>query len=353
MQVLRHIEPALWWDVAQHCPYATFFHTPLWNEIARWYHPQLRDCSVGFVTEGGTRAIFPLLETKRIGPFQRLISSFEGTYGGLIADGPLDPAEVQAIYNHLESGLKLSLHYLSNPLAPSYPSEEPLAYDQEIAHLIHLAPDFEATFQGFKKSTRTAYRRGLREGARVRRAHSLADYQRYYAAYLDAIRRWGHAPDYGYRWELFEYFYRLERQHPDQIALWVVELDNVVVGGTLAFYWNRHATAWHGAVYEHAMKRKAMVVLDTEIARAAAARGYRYYDLNTSGKIPSLISYKRSFGAVDYPIAMCKGESLMVRPAVRIYRSLRPRQAQIDPDSDREDEPGARPLSRRSTLPEG
>lgn len=323
MQLLHKVDPDFWWDVAQKCPYATFFHTPLWNEIARWYNPYLRDRSIGLVTENGTRAVFPLLETRHSGPFRHLTSTFEGTYGGLIADGPLDEEQVQAIYQQLNKWFNFSLYYLANPLAPSYPIEKPLAFDWETTHMIHLDADFETIFQRFKKNTRTDYRRGLREGVKVRRAESLDDYQAYYAAYLDAIERWGHTADYGYRWELFEKFFELERQHPEQITVWVVELDDKVVGGSVTFHWQRHVTAWHAAVQKAAMKRKAMVVLDTEITRDAIARNYAYYDLNTSSKIENLINYKRSFGAVDYPIARYKYDCWLLKPALRIYRKVR------------------------------
>jgi hypothetical protein len=77
-------------------------------------------------------------------------------------------------------------------------------------------------------------------------------------------------------------------------------------------------TLLHGTVTNEALKRRAMVVLDVEIARDAAARGFRYYDLNTSAGIEGVMQYKRNFASVAYPIARCRYRS----PLIRTVRAL-------------------------------
>ena len=323
MQVLHEVEPIFWWEVARKCPYATFFHTPLWNEIARWYYPHYRDCSMGFIMPNGTRAVLPLLMTDCIGPLHKLISSFEGCYGGIIADGPLSRDDIEQIYSYTYQWQVIDFYYLANPLTENREIDEELKFDDEVAYLVHLDADFDTIFSRFLKSARTSYRRGVREGFEVRRAESLEDYRAYYAAYRDAVDRWGYDDSYGYGWPLFEHFAKLEQQHPEQITLWVITNDDVVVGGTLAFYWNQHATAWHGTVTREALKRRAMVVLDTEIIRDAATRGYQYYDLNTSAKIEGVVTYKQNFGSVPYPLARCRYQSQVLTPALNVYRKIR------------------------------
>ncbi|ACL25581.1 hypothetical protein Cagg_2714 [Chloroflexus aggregans DSM 9485] len=67
-----------------------------------------------------------------------------------------------------------------------------------------------------------------------------------------------------------------------------------------------------------------MVVLDVEIARDAAARGFRYYDLNTSAGIDGVMQYKRNFATTDYVIARCRYRSPLLIPFIALKRNLRP-----------------------------
>ncbi len=321
-RMITTVDRQLWWDVARACPYATFFHTPRWSEIACRAMATVRDRTIAAIFSNGTRAVLPLLEIRRAGPFAALISTFEGCYGGIIADGPLSAADATLLYRQVYRWNVSNFYYLANPLAPPETIDRTYHFADEISHILQLDDDFEAIFNRFDKSARTNYRRGLREGVRIRRAKSPTDYEAYYRTYRDAVRRWGHDDSYGYSWEFLSHLFACERQHPDELTLWVVELDGAVVGGTLAFYWNQHVTAWHGTVTSAALKRRAMVVLDVEIARDAAARGFRYYDLNTSAGIEGVMTYKRNFATTDHIIARCRYRSPLVRPLLALKRAV-------------------------------
>ncbi|MCS6888424.1 MAG: GNAT family N-acetyltransferase [Chloroflexus sp.] len=323
MQIIQPADQQLWWEVARACPYATFFHTPRWTELACRVNSTVRDRTVAAILPSGVRAVLPLLEIRRRGPFAALMSTFEGCYGGIIADGPVSKRDVAHIYRQAYRWNISNFSYLANPLAPPETIDTTYRFGDEITHILHLHSDFEAIFSRFAKSARTNYRRGLREGARIRRATSLDDYQAYYRAYRDAVQRWGEDENYGYSWDFFTHVFAFEQRYPAEIALWVVELDGAVVGGTLAFYWNQHVTAWHGTVTREALKRRAMVVLDVEIARDAAARGFRYYDLNTSAGIEGVMQYKRNFATIDYPIARCRYRSPLLAPVIQLTHRLR------------------------------
>jgi len=318
MRIIQPVEPQCWWEIARACSYATFFHTPLWTELACRVNCMVRDRTIAAIFPNGTRAVLPLLEIRRFGPFASLMSTFEGCYGGIIADGPLSATDAATLYRQVYRWDISNFYYLANPLAPPETVDTTYQFANEITYLIHLDQDFESIFSRFDKSARTNYRRGLREGVRIRRAASLADYEAYYRAYREAVRRWGEDEHYGYPWEFFTHVFEFERRYPNEITLWVVELDGAVVGGTLAFYWNQHVTAWHGTVTNEALKRRAMVVLDVEIARDAAARGFRYYDLNTSAGIEGVMQYKRNFASAEHPIARCQYRS----PLIRTVRAL-------------------------------
>lgn len=344
VQIIQPVDQQLWWEVAHACPYATFFHTPRWTELACRVNSTVLDRTIAAILPNGVRAVLPLLEIRRHGPFAALMSTFEGCYGGIIADGPLSRRDVARIYRQAYRWNISNFYYLANPIAPPETIDTTYRFGDEIAHVLHLDRDFETIFNHFDKSTRTNYRRGLREGVRIRRAASPDDYAAYYRAYRDAVRRWGEDDNYGYSWEFFTHVFAFEQRYPAEMALWVVELDGAVVGGTLAFYWNQHVTAWHGTVTREALKRRAMVVLDVEIACDAAARGFRYYDLNTSAGIAGVMQYKRNFATTDHVIARCRYRSPLLKPVIALANQLRRR----SPHTERELAPSSSMLAADS-----
>jgi hypothetical protein len=323
MKFLRSVEPGLWWDVARQCSYATFFHTPLWQELALRTHPKYSDATIGAILPSGVRVVFPLLRIQQYGPFQRLLSSFEHCYGGLIADGPVSPAETAQIYRRAGNWRTLSLRYLENPLAPQHPALSELEALHDTTQIVALDGDFETVFARFDKKHRHAYRRGIADGVQVRPAATIEDVRAYFGAYRDTVDRWGKPASYGFGWELFEACHGLSVHHPEQIKLWVAVMGERVVGGTLAFYWHQHCVAWHGAMYREYLPHRAMNVVDTEIIRDAIARGYRSYDFNPSAGIEGLRGYKSRFGAIERPITHYRYESPLIKRGLRIYRRAR------------------------------
>lgn len=270
----------------------------------------------------GTRAVLPLLEVRHNGPFSALLSTFEGCYGGIIADGPLTATASAHIYGQLYHRNVSSFSYLANPLAPSETIDRRHHFGDEITQIIHLDSDFATLFERFSRNARGNYRRGLREGARVRQATTLTDWQAYYAAYRDAVDRWGEDEHYGYPWSFFTQLFAFAQAYPHEIRLWVVELDNTVVGGRLAFYWNQHVTLWHGTATRNALTRRALFVLDVEIIRDAIEQGLRYFDFNTSAGIEGVMQYKRNFATTDYPLPRCEYRSPVLKPLRHLVHRL-------------------------------
>lgn len=322
MRVMTAVNYSLWWEIARACPYATFFHTPRWTEIACATIPTVRDRTLAVMLPTGTRAILPLLAVRSSGPCVALLSTFEGCYGGIIADGPLTAGEAARIYRLAYRWNVSSFAYLANPLAPPETIDCVYRSSDEIAHIIHLDSDFETLFDRFSRNARGNYRRGLREGARVRLAATLADWQAYYAAYRDAVERWGEDQSYGYPWSFFAQMSTFAQAYPQEIKLWVVELDGQVVGGRLAFYWNRHVTLWHGTATREALARRALFVLDIEIIRDAITRGLQFFDFNTSAGIEGVMQYKRNFATTDYVIARCEYHSRILQPLAYLAHRL-------------------------------
>ncbi|RRR77903.1 MAG: GNAT family N-acetyltransferase [Candidatus Viridilinea halotolerans] len=302
MEILNTIDEDFWWEVAHNCSYATFYHTPLWGEIARRsFLGRYHDASFGAILARGVRVVFPLLRRERALPLplRWLHSTFENCYGGFIADGPVSEAEALQLYQHACDWSTYTLYATDNPFGPPLASSlhgllQPVY--TEPAYILPLDGDMKQVLKRFKHGRATCYRNGLRQGVQVRVVRSLAEAQAYYASYRDAVARWGEADDYGYPWEMFEQIYYLSQVYPEQIKIWLMLVNDQIAGGRLALYWNECASLWHGSAHRDFLRYNVMTVGDVEIMRHALERGYRWFDFNTSGLKAGVMQYKERFG---------------------------------------------------------
>lgn len=323
MHIIRQIDADFWWAVARKSPNATFFHTPLWQELALRTTPGSRDATIGAILPSGVRAVLPLIETRRLGVMRKLLSTHEYCYGGVIADGPITHAERQAILAAACDWRTFSVRYLQSPLEnePGPAGVAPIL--DETTYMVSLDGTFEEVFARFNKNCRNSYRKGIKEGVQVREATGIDDYRAYFAAYRDTVSRWGEDESYGYDWGLFVQIEALAARNPEQVKLWVADVDGQLAAGTIVFYWNRHAVAWHGAAHRDFLKLRPMNVLDTEIMRDANARGCAFYDFNTSSSLQGVIEYKRSYGSLEYSVAHYQHMPAHIRASRELVQKTR------------------------------
>lgn len=118
MRILEPVSRDVWWNIARACPRATFFHTPLWHELASATYEDAQDDTMGAMCNNDTRAVFPILQTGRTGRglFRSLVSTFAGCYGGVIADSPFSKTDVEKLYHAALAGNVGSFQLTGNPL---------------------------------------------------------------------------------------------------------------------------------------------------------------------------------------------------------------------------------------------
>jgi hypothetical protein len=269
-----------------------------------------------------------MISTRRRGPLRWLLSTFEGCFGGFIADGPVSPDEAAQIYQHACSMSTYTFHMLDNPLAPPLPdtvTSKMSALVHETTYTLMLDADFATIFSRFSRSRRAAYRSGIKKGVQIHLATSLDDYRAYYASYRDAVDRWGENENFGYQWHVFEQIYALSQSYPEQIKLWLMIVNEQIVGGRLFFYWNQQVSFWTGTAHRDFLNHHVIPVADTEIIRDAIDRGYCYFDFNTSGFNQGMVEYKRRFGAIGIPVHVWRFENPMLKQLRETYQRVKSR----------------------------
>jgi hypothetical protein len=305
MKHFNRVDYDMWFEVASLCPYATYFHSPLWHRLISDTYGKMRCVSLIYVSDNGRRAVLPLIVRSTRGGTRK--STFAGCYGGIIADGPISEQEAQRLYAKA-IGPTGRVQITGNPLwccevdNPPIPSFDTMVLKEETTHILRLDRGIDAIVSEFSKGHQRSLKRGIGMGVRVRQARSVADYVAYYEAYENTLHRWGKNASSRYPSRLFTNGYTLSVEYPQHVRLWLAELEGKVIAGAWVFYWNKHVAYWHGASYEDFFQYRPNHVLHTEIIRDASDRGFKYYDFNPSGGHEGVVRFKSQFGGEELPV---------------------------------------------------
>lgn len=326
MQILSNLNKDFWWDVAKNCEYATFFHTPIWHQLATQSNTDFSDGSVGFVLDSGVRVVLPTLIQNKSGPFVSLLSTFEKCYGGIIADGSVSDGELEEIYGSVVNNFRtIRFDYLENPFAPKIKHGKDFKQEDNFTHIVTLNSDFDTIFSKFAKNQQTSYRKGLSLGVEVSVAKKIDEYQTYFDVYEDSVRRWEERYGFvhAYNWALFENCHTLAQKYPDAIKLWLAKTDDTIISGALVFYWGNHVIGWHGVTHSDYFKYQPFTVLNTEIIRDCIEKGYKVFDFNPSGGFEGVIKFKESFGTEKTEISRWIYENDSLLDPLRKFRDIK------------------------------
>lgn len=284
-----------WEELVKKSPDSTFFHSPLWHEIVTQTYRDYTTATRGFEFDDGSKAVFPLIQTKEGGILKgksRLKSSVFGGYGGVIAERALAAQEQQAIYAHLLS-LRASISIDGNPFSTDA-IPQTFTLKQDFTHVVALNTTEEQLYKRLSRGAKSNLNQALKKGVSIRIAHTPQDISRYFTVYQNTLERWGKAALFIYPEALF---HNIFKRAGDAAQLWLAEKDGTIIAGAIIFYWNRVASYWHGASLKDYFDCYPNNLLHMEIIKAALRRGYRYYDFGPSGGQQGVVRFKQSFGA--------------------------------------------------------
>lgn len=306
-----------WLARCSSCPYATFFHTPLWAELFSKTAPE-RFCNgtKKLLLADGTSVLVPLLIKKVLFSRVQVALAMPGTtFGGWLADVPLTSDQAAVVMRYLKTYPDLILR--ENPYAPIT-----TAWDGEIlddcTYAIDLTDGYDAIFAGSSTGHRNAVRGAVRQSVVVEEAFLAADWDTYLAIYHASIERWK-------KRTLFNgvthdaSFFRAISQLPDSVRkLWLAKVNGKIVAGILCFYWNRHVVVWHGCgLSSYFSYRPNNYLYDRAMFHACAA-GYRWFDCNPNGNLAGVAKFKQYLGAKPMKSRVLLRRSLVKRCVDRL-----------------------------------
>jgi hypothetical protein len=314
------------------CEYATYFHSPEWARIWEMYTGGLvRPAAKRIVFSDGREVIVPLcFQTKLRGILNRYVSSPEATYGGWLCAEPLSTSHAVLLTRWLLSAEGSNLVWRLNPYDPLALQAAMIcnvAGRRDITHSVRLNADPDQLFKGFKKGCREDIKKAQKRGSiEVRAAETIEEWRAYHRVYQDSLRRWGHDPEDGYAWELFDTLYRLESPN---IRLWIARYEGQIVSGELSFYSRHHAVSWHAATLKDYLRSGVSKFQTFEIIKDCCARGYQWLDFNPSAGLGGVQELKESFRAEVLPAPLVYVDTPLKRLIRKCAATFNVRDAKI------------------------
>lgn len=296
MEVLHPVPLDVWQEVAETCPWATFFHTPAWASVYTQTFPRYAVASRGFVWDNGARAVIPFLAEEKKRFLQRKIkfkSMEPGVYGGIIADRDLSAQEVEELIRSILAIKNAGGRIVGNPfkefMLPSAFKKKAL-----FTQMIDLTPGAEELWRRFSRGQKSNINQAQRKNITVRLARNTQDIETYYEIYLQTVQRWGKNLAAEYPRELFLNLYG---QRDNHIRFYLAEKDDRILAGIIVLAWNKKLIYWHGCSRGEALKEYPNNLLHYTVIIWGSENGYTWYDMGPSMDREGVERFKASFGA--------------------------------------------------------
>jgi hypothetical protein len=271
------------------------------------------DASRLYETSDGARMILPL--ARRRGPFPRALAP-QGSMphawgmGGVVADAPIEAAELSLITADLASLPALRTSIRPNPLQAGLWADAtaPLGVTSlaRRAHVLDLQGGSEEVWQrAFASSARRAVRKAQRSGLQIKSGCSdelLADFHTLLGC---SVKRWAHAQHEplalarlrARQRDPLAKFQSIARAIGASLRVWVAYRDGVAVASIVVVL-GADASYTRGAMdKELAGPVAANELLHWLAIRDACDAGCRHYHMGESGASVSLARFKEKLGA--------------------------------------------------------
>ncbi len=296
MEVLHPVPVDFWQEVAEACPWATFFHTPAWASVYARTFPRYAVASRGFVLDNGARAVIPLLAEERRKLLRRTIrlkSMEPGVYGGIIADRDLSPRDVDELIRSILKIKNAGGRIVGNPFK-EFTLPSAFKHKTLVTQMVDLTPGAEKLWQGFSRGQKSNINQARRKHVAVRLARDIQDIETYYAIYVQTVQRWGKNAAAEYPRELF---LNLFATRDDHIRFYLAEKKNRIIAGIIVLAWNTTLIYWQGCSLNEARNDYPHNLLHYTVMTWGCENGYTWYDMGPSLDLEGVARFKASFGA--------------------------------------------------------
>lgn len=321
-----------WQETLGRDPEALVSQAPAWVDCMRAFGYE--DASRLYELPGGRRVVLPLV--RRRGPIpaaRRVCYSPPPGWGigGLIADGPLDAAQLKTIVADLRSQPTLGIRIRPNPLHAglwAVARSDGVIAIPRLAHVVDLDGGATVAWQGLNREARWGVRKARRSGLDVECDRTGRLVPVFFALLELSVQRWAgsqHEPLALARW-------RARRRDPlaklqamaaalgDSLRIWAAFKDGAPVAATIVLTGNNAHSTKSAMDKRLAGQTHAGDLLQWLAIEDACKSGCRRYHLGESGASSALAHFKEKFGARAVPYAEYRFERLPLTHAEELIK---------------------------------
>ncbi len=277
------VDPKLWKEVWDACPWATIFASPLWHAVTEEIEPQ----DASFEWKG---IITPLRKIKLA---KGLLSGYESSVPGVPA-GPIalelpEAATIQAYWQELVRRTvgKFLIH-----LPPDSPFiNTPFRKIEIYTHILNISEKDRK----MSKHHRDRMKKAQKAGVYVTPGLRDEDFEAYMDMYNASLQRWKTKPARIYPQSFFQRVREI-LVPADSAGFFMAWKDMKPQVGSLVLYGHKRAVSWHTVRADDSV-RGANQLLNWMIMEQAAKRGITEFDFGPSPKMEGVAKFKERFGA--------------------------------------------------------
>jgi hypothetical protein len=300
-----------WKDILRQDTNALVYQTPEWTDAA-CSAGQFTDESRLYETAGGRCWLLPMLRIKKSILGLSVESSVPSGWGqgGLLANQPLTPEDIQMVYDDLAAQPVMRTLISPNPILADVwehgmPTDVPSV--PRISHILDLEGGFEKVWsERIDSKTRTAIRKAERSDLTVDWDATGKYIPLFYEMFMQWAERRGrerHIPTRVARWsnrrrDPIQRFESIASHLGDSCRVYVAWLDGQPVAASILLLHGHNAFTYRStSIRELAHPVRANDLVQSQMIQDACSAGCRYLYRGESGGVASLMRYKSGLGA--------------------------------------------------------
>lgn len=312
---------------------ALVFQTPEWLDSI-CANGGYKDASRLYELPGGRRLIMPMVRRRGLPAILATQASLPSSWGmgGLLAEGPLHPEDVRAVFEDLTRSLVLRTTIRPNPLhdvAWSAAALPGMIRKPRMAHVLDLEGGFDEVWSNrFKGTARTAVRKAEKSGLVVECDTTGRLVPVFYDLLHQSVDRWAEQQNEpralahlrAQQRDPQRKFEILAKTLGEACRIWVAWV-NGEPAATILVLQDKNVNYTRGAMNKDlAGPTQANYLLHRLAIEEACNAGCRYYHMGESGTSDSLSHFKSRFGAEEFHYSQYIIERL---PLTRLDTGLR------------------------------
>ncbi len=282
----------LWQEYCHLDKSATIYQTPAWMDVACSY---LKIEAKPLLLElDGEKAVWPIAQkNSKLG---KVLYRPFGYYGGFISETQLSQDFLNQFQKHFRGN---TINETLNPYSQNSASlGEVFSLPTYILQMNGISAD--NITQNWKSGHKYNYKAALQKKLTIKQEDLSSNLEAYYTLYKKTYERWKQARNFILDKKLFNSI-AVHSDLKKNTTFWGCYLNGKLISGTVIFYHNKKAHAWHASTNPDYYKYYPGQFIQYHIIEHCLQNNIDVYDMGPSPGLKGVADFKLGFGAKELP----------------------------------------------------